>query len=144
MKNFLTPLAPSGPLHSKKFQKTLILAFEANSALSHENQTEIVKIKHSSQVRVRLELGPKYRYLKKLQNLNCFGINLFCSNSMYRFEMFFQSYFLGTRMVANSTDKWLFTSMCPDMPNHITAISHYSIAEWTSVFLSIEFYRIIL
>ena len=30
-KIFFTPLAPSGPLHSKKFKKTLILAFEANS-----------------------------------------------------------------------------------------------------------------
>ena len=45
---FFTPLAPSGPLRSKKFQKTLILAFEANSALSHENETKIVKITHSA------------------------------------------------------------------------------------------------
>ena len=30
---FLTPLAPLGPLHSNFFQKMLILAFEANSAL---------------------------------------------------------------------------------------------------------------
>ena len=44
---FFTPLAPSGPLCSKKFQKTLILAFEANSALSRENETKIVKITHS-------------------------------------------------------------------------------------------------
>ena len=52
---FFTPLAPSGPLHSEKFQKTLILAFqktlilafEANSALSRENETKIVKITHS-------------------------------------------------------------------------------------------------
>ena len=29
-------------------QKTLILAFEANSALSHENETKIVKITHSA------------------------------------------------------------------------------------------------
>ena len=29
--------SPSGTLHSKKFQKTLILAFEANSALSSQN-----------------------------------------------------------------------------------------------------------
>ena len=48
MKNFLTPLAPSGPLRSKFFQKTLILAFEANSALSRENETKIVKITHSA------------------------------------------------------------------------------------------------
>ena len=48
MKFFLTPLAPSGPLRSKKFQKTLILAFEANSALSYENETKIVKITHSA------------------------------------------------------------------------------------------------
>ena len=31
----------------KKFQKMLILAFEANSTLSHENETKIVKITHS-------------------------------------------------------------------------------------------------
>ena len=43
---FFTPLAPSGPLHLKKFQKTLILAFEANSALSHESETKFVKITH--------------------------------------------------------------------------------------------------
>ena len=39
-----TPLAPSEPLRSKKFQTTLILAFEP---LSRENETEIVKITHS-------------------------------------------------------------------------------------------------
>ena len=33
MKNFLHSPGPFGPLHSKKFQKTLILAFEENSAL---------------------------------------------------------------------------------------------------------------
>ena len=38
---------PSGTLRSKKFQTTLILAFEANSALSRENETKIVKITHS-------------------------------------------------------------------------------------------------
>ena len=56
LKFFLTPLAPSGPLRSKKFQKTLILAFqktlilafEANGALSRENETKIVKITHSA------------------------------------------------------------------------------------------------
>ena len=31
----------------KIFQKTLILAFEASSALSRENETKIVKITHS-------------------------------------------------------------------------------------------------
>ena len=36
-------LAPSGPLHSKKIQKTLILAFEANSALILSNCTFFVK-----------------------------------------------------------------------------------------------------
>ena len=34
---FLTPLASSKPLCSKKSKKTLILAFEANSALSRQN-----------------------------------------------------------------------------------------------------------
>ena len=48
LKNFLTPLSPSGSLSSKQFQKTLILAFEANSALSRENKTKIVKIIHSA------------------------------------------------------------------------------------------------
>ena len=42
-KNFFTPLAPSGPLHLKKFQKTLMLAFEANCI-----ETKIVKIAHSA------------------------------------------------------------------------------------------------
>ena len=46
---WFTPLAPSGQLRSKKFQKTLILAFEANNALSRENETKIVKITHSAQ-----------------------------------------------------------------------------------------------
>ena len=41
-------LRPLGPLHSKKNPTTLILAFEANSALFHENETKIVKIKHSA------------------------------------------------------------------------------------------------
>ena len=39
-----------GPLYLKKFQTALILAFEANSALSCENETKIVKITHSAQV----------------------------------------------------------------------------------------------
>ena len=39
---------PSGTLHSKKFQTMLILAFEANSALSRKNETKIVKITHSA------------------------------------------------------------------------------------------------
>ena len=40
----------AGPFRAtpfEKFQKTLILAFEANSALSFENETKIVKITHS-------------------------------------------------------------------------------------------------
>ena len=45
---FLSPLTPMGPLHAKKFQTTLILAFEATSPLSHENETKIVKITHSA------------------------------------------------------------------------------------------------
>ena len=47
MNFFFTPLAPSEPLLSKFFQTTLILAIEANSALSRENETKIVKITHS-------------------------------------------------------------------------------------------------
>ena len=42
------PLWALGPLRSKCFQKTLILASEANSALSHENEIKIVKITHSA------------------------------------------------------------------------------------------------
>ena len=38
-------------LHLKKFQTTLILAFEENSALSSENETKIVKIAHSARAR---------------------------------------------------------------------------------------------
>ena len=41
-------LAPLEPLRSKKFQTTLILAFEANSALPRENETKDVKITHSA------------------------------------------------------------------------------------------------
>ena len=37
----------AGPFGSKKFETTLILAFEPNSALSCENETKIVKIKHN-------------------------------------------------------------------------------------------------
>ena len=40
------PLLGAAPF--KKFQKTLILAFEANSALSRKNETKIVKITHSA------------------------------------------------------------------------------------------------
>ena len=47
LKFFLHSGYPSGTLRSKKFQTTLILAFEANSALSRENETKIVKITHS-------------------------------------------------------------------------------------------------
>ena len=61
---FFTPLAPSGPLHSKIFQKTLILAFEANSALSSKNETKIVKITHSATGR--------YFYLVELPMLRPF------------------------------------------------------------------------
>ena len=39
---------PWGPLCLKEFQTTWILAFEANSALSRENETKIVKITHSA------------------------------------------------------------------------------------------------
>ena len=41
-------MVPPRPLRSKKFQKPLILAFEAASALSHKNETKIVKITHSA------------------------------------------------------------------------------------------------
>ena len=37
----------------KKFQTTLILAFEANSALSRKNETKIVKITHSDTPRIQ-------------------------------------------------------------------------------------------
>ena len=36
------------PLRWKFFQKTLILAFEANSILSRKYETKIVKITHSA------------------------------------------------------------------------------------------------
>ena len=61
MKFFLTPPPfGSGPLCSKFFQKTLILAFEANGALSYENETKIVKITHCAQH----VYGPIEVYLK--------------------------------------------------------------------------------
>jgi hypothetical protein len=40
----------------KKFQTTLILAFEANSALTCENETKIVKIIHSVLLELLLAL----------------------------------------------------------------------------------------
>ena len=48
------PFGPLGTLRSKKFQTTLILAFEANSALSRENETKIVKITYSDVGRLSL------------------------------------------------------------------------------------------
>ena len=53
---FFTPLAPSGPLRSKKFQKTFILAFEANSALSHEKWDQNCENHKSPQVKVKCQL----------------------------------------------------------------------------------------
>ena len=44
----------------KKFQKKLILVFEANSALSRENETKIVKITHSAGVLTRHQYFIKY------------------------------------------------------------------------------------
>ena len=41
-------LHSDGPFEATPFEKILILAFEANSALSHENETKIVKITHSA------------------------------------------------------------------------------------------------
>ena len=69
---FFTPLAPSGPLHSKKFQKMLILAFEANSALSRENETKIVKITHSAWSQ------QEKNYICQIWNFSCtrLGMNL--------------------------------------------------------------------
>jgi hypothetical protein len=45
-------------LCSKKIQETLILAFEANSALSRENETKIVKITHSAPSALPAEIKP--------------------------------------------------------------------------------------
>ena len=46
-------------LRWNKFKKTLILAFEANSALSRENETKIVKITHSGISKTR---NPSFGY----------------------------------------------------------------------------------
>ena len=45
---------PFGAAPFEKFQKTLILAFEANRALSRENEIKIVKITHSEVVMNRV------------------------------------------------------------------------------------------
>ena len=68
LKFFLTPLAPSERLRSKKFQTTLILAFEANGALSHENETKIVKIIHSacSYTYISLDFAPFCRQVSSV------------------------------------------------------------------------------
>ena len=50
MKFFLHSVGPFGAVLFEKFQKTLILAFESDSALSRENETKIVKITHSVMV----------------------------------------------------------------------------------------------
>ena len=42
----------------KKFQETLILPFEANSALSRKNETKIVKITHSAPSALPAEIKP--------------------------------------------------------------------------------------
>ena len=68
MKFFLTLLATSEPLSSKKFQTTLILAFEANSALSCENETKIVKITHSAVVQQLLRYN-MILFLKKMNEI---------------------------------------------------------------------------
>ena len=41
-------MATLGQLRSKFFQKTLTLAFEANSAFSLENETKIMKVAHNA------------------------------------------------------------------------------------------------
>ena len=45
---FFHSAGPFGAAPFEKFQTTLILGFEANSALSCENETKIVKIIHSA------------------------------------------------------------------------------------------------
>ena len=45
--NGAAPQPPFGMRREEENSKTLILAFEANSALSRENETKIVKITHS-------------------------------------------------------------------------------------------------
>ena len=51
----------------KFFEKTLILSFEANSALSHENETKIVKITHSAkQVGSEIFIYQNIRVLVKI------------------------------------------------------------------------------
>ena len=50
LENFSSLRWPPWAAPFEKFPKTLILAFEANSALSRENETQIVKITHSELV----------------------------------------------------------------------------------------------
>ena len=61
-------LAPLGPLRLKFFQKELILAFEANSALSRENETKIVKITHSALSQKKTDIKYDLTFLSKKQN----------------------------------------------------------------------------
>ena len=84
MKFFITPLDPLGPLRSKKFQTTLILAFEANSALSRENETKIVKITDSEKGRKKYVYKlyfriwsdglPDYKYIFKFLHTPVFDL----------------------------------------------------------------------
>ena len=70
--NFFEQSGPEGARGvKKKFQKTLILAIEANSALSHENKTKIGKITHSA-VRELMKkdvLNPYYEEYSKFEKL---------------------------------------------------------------------------
>ena len=65
---FSNGVAPKRPAEWEKFQTTLILAFEANSALSCENETKIVKITHSAVVQQLLRYN-MILFLKKMNEI---------------------------------------------------------------------------
>ena len=65
LKSMLFEIFGAGAASFEKIQITLILAFEANSALSQKNETKIVKITHCAMV-----MSPK-----TATNLNCSLVN---------------------------------------------------------------------
>ena len=89
---FSNGASPLESLHLNFFQKTLILAFEANSALSRENETKIMKITHGG-------FAPRacgsYFSISKNNFLNwyitllqsCIGVTMYSNSTTNQFRL---------------------------------------------------------
>ena len=96
MKKFLNEVPEGASGVKKKFQKMLILAFEANSALSCENETKIVKITHSASLYSRYKIQSeakhlhhgeaklRWRWLLQSANHNLFGRSFGAHNIQFQ------------------------------------------------------------